>query len=357
MLFACGDAPSTTTEADTPSTPTATTSTPVDATEAPVTAQDQIEQTTENNPEAIDPEKLPEVEVEDIPATPKSPETLSPKRPAKPKTDGTETPPPPKPELKESASPPTATTIPETLSTAPATPTPIPAPPAPPAPAPAPEKLPTAPSHAAWNTLLDRYVDNSGNVDYGGFQKAGGQLEDYLETLQQNPPTKAWTRNERLAYWINVYNAHTVKLIVDNYPVSSIVDLYGGKPWDRKWIGIGGKTYSLNNIEHDIIRPRFGDARIHFAVNCAAASCPPLPSQAFTASNLNQLLNNRTRAFIRSKKYNDIAADEVRVSKIFDWYGEDFGDLRAYLNKYASISIPEGTKIAFKDYDWALNGK
>ncbi len=158
-----------------------------------------------------------------------------------------------------------------------------------------------------------------------------------------------------MAFWINAYNANTIKLILKKYPVKSITDLDGGKPWDVKWIKIGSKTYSLNNIEHDIIRPRYKDARIHFAVNCAAASCPPLPNKAFTAANLNSLLESRTRSFVRNSKYNTINDDAVKVSKIFDWYGEDFGDLREYLNKYAATEIPEGTEIGFAEYDWALN--
>lgn len=192
-------------------------------------------------------------------------------------------------------------------------------------------------------------------MNYGGLKKDEEKLDNYLAELSKNSPESDWGRKESMAFWINAYNANTLKLILKNYPLKSIIDLDGGKPWDVKWINIGGKTYSLNNIEHDIIRPRYKDARIHFAVNCAAASCPPLPNKAFTAANLNGLLESRTKSFVRNSSYNTITAGNVKVSKIFDWYGEDFGDLRSYLNKYATTEIAEGTEIGFAEYDWALN--
>ena len=221
------------------------------------------------------------------------------------------------------------------------------APTAPPAPA--------KPDHAAFNGLLGKHVNSRGDVNYAAFKKDEAKLDAYIAELSQNSPGSDWSRKESMAFWINAYNANTIKLILKNYPLKSITNLHGGKPWDMKWIKIDGKTYSLNNIEHDIIRPRYKDARIHFAVNCAAASCPPLPNKAFTPANLNSLLESRTRSFIRNAKYNTIADGQVEVSKIFDWYGEDFGDLRVYLNKYTSTEIAEGTEIGFVEYDWALN--
>ncbi|OAV45017.1 hypothetical protein A3850_011190 [Lewinella sp. 4G2] len=213
---------------------------------------------------------------------------------------------------------------------------------------------PASPSHQPWNTLLQRYVDDAGNVDYAGFKSSESELDAYLATLQETAPKGTWGRRASLAYWINAYNAFTIKRILRDYPVASITDLDGGDPWKVKWIEIEGETYSLNNIEHDIIRPRFKDARIHFAVNCAAKSCPPLPNKAFMAANVESLLTERTRAFVRNPAYNTIG-DEVAVSKIFDWYGEDFGDLRTYLNKYLPTPIPADVEIGFRDYDWALN--
>jgi len=210
-------------------------------------------------------------------------------------------------------------------------------------------------SHATWDELLKKYVTASGKVNYQGFKSAESKLDTYLETLKSNPPQSSWSRNEKLAYWINVYNAFTVKLIVKNYPVQSITDLHGGKPWDVKWIDIGGKTYTLNNIEHDIIRPRFNEPRIHFAVNCAAKSCPPLLNAAYTADKLNNQLEQQTKKFINNSSFNTISASKVEISKIFDWYKEDFSNLIAFLNKYATTKINSSATVNYKEYNWALN--
>jgi len=212
-----------------------------------------------------------------------------------------------------------------------------------------------APSHAAWDALLEKYVSASGKVNYQGFKKEEGKLDSYLATLKNNPPQTDWSRNEKLAYWINVYNAFTVKLIVKNHPVESITDLHGGKPWDVKWIDIGTKTYTLNEVEHDIIRPRFNEPRIHFAVNCAAQSCPPLLNAAYTADKLNTQLEQQTKKFINNSKFNSISASSVEVSKIFDWYKEDFDNLIAFLDKYAQTDINSNASVTYKNYDWALN--
>ena len=213
-------------------------------------------------------------------------------------------------------------------------------------------------SHDSWNALLQKHVSSTGRVNYKGFKSELSKLESYLESLSATPPQSSWSRNEKLAYWINAYNAFTVKLILDNYPTSSITKLKGGKPWDAKWIKIGSKTYSLNNIENDIIRPRFKDARIHFAVNCAALSCPPLLNQAYTPSQLSAQLNKQTRKFINNPKYNTITAKTIKVSKIFEWYSSDFGtSLVDYLNKYSTTSINADAKIQYLEYDWALNNR
>jgi hypothetical protein len=212
------------------------------------------------------------------------------------------------------------------------------------------------PSHDAWNSLLQQYVNSKGNVNYAGFKSSQAKLQAYLDELAANPPQSSWPSSERLAYWINAYNAFTVKLIVDNYPLASITDLHGGKPWDVKWIKLGDKTYSLNNIENDIIRPRFKEARIHFAVNCAAASCPPLYNRAFTAGKLNTQLEQLTKKFVNNASYNEIGSQKVEISKIFDWYKADFSpSIIAFLNKYAATSISNDAKINFKEYDWSLN--
>lgn len=211
------------------------------------------------------------------------------------------------------------------------------------------------PDHSAWDALLQKYVNSQGMVNYQGFKKDKAALDAYLENLSNNPVQSAWSGNEQLAYWINVYNAYTIKLIVDNYPVSSITKLKGGKPWDVKWIKLGTKTYSLNQVENEIIRPQFKEPRIHFAVNCAALSCPPLLNRAWTADKLNANFNRTTKAFINNPTFNKITAGKIQVSKIFDWYGEDFGNLIGYLNKYSDTKIRSNAKVEFLEYDWALN--
>ena len=215
-------------------------------------------------------------------------------------------------------------------------------------------KKATTVDHSSWDKLLRKHVTSAGKVNYKAIKADEASLDAYLKLLSTNPIIKAWSRNEKMAYWINAYNAYTVKLIVDNYPVKSILDLHGGKAWDHSWIKLGDKTYTLNDIEHKILRPQFKDPRIHFAVNCAATSCPPILNRAWTAGNLNKTLELQTKKFINDASYNTIGG-EVAVSKIFEWYKEDFGELSAYLNKYAASPIAAGTSINFKEYDWALN--
>jgi hypothetical protein len=211
------------------------------------------------------------------------------------------------------------------------------------------------PNHAAWNTLLQKNVSASGKVNYKGFKAQKAALQSYLDDLSANPPASDWGRKETMAYWINAYNAYTVKLIIDNYPLSSITNLEGGKPWDKKWIKLGSKTYSLNNIENDILRPKYKDARIHFAVNCAAQSCPPILNKAWTAANLNGNFDKQAKAFINNPKFNKISADAIEISKIFEWYAGDFDDIITYLNKYSTTKINPGAKVSYMEYDWALN--
>ncbi|MFK8009118.1 MAG: DUF547 domain-containing protein [Saprospiraceae bacterium] len=209
--------------------------------------------------------------------------------------------------------------------------------------------------HDMFDALLKKHVSSSGVVNYKGFKKDEARLDSYLKALEKTNVDKNWSRNKALAFWINAYNANTIKLILKNYPIKSIMDLNNGKPWDVKWIKIDQRTLSLNNIENDIIRPKYNEPRIHFAVNCAAKSCPPLLNKAWTASNLNSNLERQAKSFINNSKYNTITSGNVEVSKIFDWYGKDFGDLKAYLNKYSSTTIGAGTSINFKTYNWDLN--
>lgn len=209
-------------------------------------------------------------------------------------------------------------------------------------------------NHEAFNTMLQKFVSSNGTVNYAGWKKSETDLDEYLSSLAAAIPGSSTSRNEALAYWINAYNAYTVKLILKNYPVAKITDLNGGKPWDVQWITLAGKKYSLNDIENKVIRPTFNEPRIHFAVNCAAKSCPPLANKAFTATNLNTMLEQRTKAFINSD-LNTITANKLSLSKIFDWYKEDFGNVIGFVNKYAATDVNKNATIAFNDYNWALN--
>ncbi len=213
----------------------------------------------------------------------------------------------------------------------------------------------TAPSHAGLDSLLQKYVSENGKVDYKGLKVNKEALYAYCQILTENPVQEDWSREEKLAFWINAYNAFTLKLIVDNYPTKSIMNFDGGKTWDVRRIKLGDKKYSLNQIENDIIRPQFKDPRIHFAVNCAAKSCPPLWNRAYTAANLDSALETRTRAFINDPNFNTLTASKASVSKIFEWYAADFGDLKKYLNKYAATQLRGTAVVAFKEYDWGLN--
>jgi hypothetical protein len=209
-------------------------------------------------------------------------------------------------------------------------------------------------SHDKFDALLSKYVSSNGDVDYKGLKNDVSKLQVYLNELT-SIQLASLSKNEKLAFWINAYNAYTIKLIIDNYPVNSITDLEGGKPWDKKWIMLDGKTLSLNNIENDIIRPQFNEPRIHFAVNCAAKSCPPLLNKAWTASNLESNFVTQTKKFINNPQFNKVTEKSIEISKIFEWYGEDFGDIFTFFNKYSDTNVSPSAEKKFLEYNWALN--
>ncbi|WP_018478219.1 DUF547 domain-containing protein [Pontibacter roseus] len=222
------------------------------------------------------------------------------------------------------------------------------------------------PDHQRWTQLLQKHVAADGDVDYKGMKQDRKELQLYLNQLSKGvPDPKTWSREEQLAYWINAYNAYTVKLIVDNYPLKSIKDLNAtvsvplvNTIWDDKFIKLGGKEYSLNDIEHRILRKEFDEPRIHFAVNCASKSCPKLSREAYTASKLEKQLEEQTLGFINDPKHNRITPDNPKVSAIFDWFGGDFkkkGSLTDFINRYSKVKIKPGANITFLDYDWNLN--
>ncbi len=213
------------------------------------------------------------------------------------------------------------------------------------------------PDYKSWDTFLKKYVSASGDVDYKSIKANKKELEAITKTFSATTVLTSWSKNDQLAFWINAYNVFTIDLVVNHYPIKSIQNLDGGKTWDVKRIEIGGKKYSLNNIENDIIRPQFKDARIHFAVNCAAKSCPPILNGAFFSKSLDEQLDAVTKKFISNTKYQNITSGKMTLSKIFDWYKIDFGDIAAFINKYSTIKVNKNTAIVYKDYDWSLNDK
>ncbi|MBO3699684.1 DUF547 domain-containing protein [Roseivirga sp. E12] len=222
-----------------------------------------------------------------------------------------------------------------------------------------------APSHDNWTKLLAKHVRSNGLVDYKGFIADKSDLNAYADFLSENPPAENWSDNEKIAYWINAYNVFTVKLIVDNYPVESIKDLNPRLSiptvrsiWTKEWFQIGGEDFSLDRIEHKILRKDFEEPRIHFAVNCASISCPVLRNEAYTAEKLDAQLDEQARKFLNDTSRNKITPQRVEVSKIFSWFGGDFKkgqSLIQFLNKYSEVQIEEKAKVRFASYDWNLN--
>lgn len=210
--------------------------------------------------------------------------------------------------------------------------------------------------HSSWDKLLKKYVNNDGMVDYKGFKKDGAKLDEYLIMLSEKEPSNDWSVQELLAYYINLYNAGTVKLIVDNYPTKSIKDINGA--WTKSLVNVGNKKLSLGGIENGILR-KMNEPRIHFAINCASISCPKLMREAFTAAKINEQLDRATKEFINSDK-NDISASNPKVSSIFDWYQKDYKiggkqDVIGFINQYSKIKINAGAPLNYVDYNWSLN--
>lgn len=209
--------------------------------------------------------------------------------------------------------------------------------------------------HSAWDKLLKKYVAKNGDVDYKGFKNDAVALNNYINYLATKVPTESWSKREQLAYFINVYNANTIKLIIDHYPTKSIKDIKN--PWLKNRIKIGDKDFSLSGIENGILR-KMNEPRIHFAINCASVSCPKLLNTAFTASNVETLLEQATKAFIQNTDKNKISENRIELSKIFQWYKGDFkdnGSLIDYVNQYSTIKINPDAKVDYLEYDWNLN--
>jgi hypothetical protein len=227
--------------------------------------------------------------------------------------------------------------------------------------------------HQAWGRLLKAYLRSDGDgvnrFDYAGMTTLDrAALGQYIATLA-GLPIDAYNRSEQLAYWINLYNALTVHVVLTHYPVESIRDidvspgLFTDGPWDRPLITVAGEVLSLNDMEHRILRPIWRDPRIHYAVNCAAVGCPNLQETPFTAENTEGLLESAARTYVNSSRGVRFGRNGLIVSSIYIWFQEDFGDsdedVIAHLERYAepeiSVKIKQARKLAGHAYDWSLN--
>jgi len=228
-------------------------------------------------------------------------------------------------------------------------------------------------NHRAWDKILHAQVRVTGSVttfNYKAVKSDPKGLENYLKSVGDVSfsELQKWGEKDRLAFLINAYNAFTVKLIVDNYPVKSINDLGSPteSPWKKKFFKLFGETTYLDHIEHDLIRAKFSEPRIHFAVVCASKGCPSLRNEAYTARKLEEQLEAGAKSFLNDRGRNryDPARNKLFLSKIFDWYGDDFkkkdGSVQNFVAPRMGKTSDEQTKIKsatleWNDYDWSLN--
>lgn len=227
--------------------------------------------------------------------------------------------------------------------------------------------------HAAWSRLLGLYArpgaDGVTRFDYVGLQQDDrAALNSYIEALSATPVSRL-NRTEQFAYWLNFYNALTVQVIVDHYPVDSIRDinispgLFAFGPWDRKLVTVEGENLSLNDIEYRILRPIWRDPLIHYGVNCASIGCPNLLTTAYTAANADRLLTENAISFVNHLRGARLQDGRLKASRIYDWFQEDFGGSEAgVLDHLRQFAAPEFRAalgsvggIADYEYDWSLN--
>jgi hypothetical protein len=228
--------------------------------------------------------------------------------------------------------------------------------------------------HAAWERFLSRYLatDHPSGINLLRYAAVTPEhrrgLASYIESLEGTAVSRL-NRDEQMAYWINLYNAVTVKVILDHYPVSSItkIDLSSGLftrgPWDARLIEVEGEEISLNDVEHRILRPIWQDPRVHYAVNCASIGCPNLQKRAYTAANLEVLLEQGARKYVNHPRGVSFQGKKVVLSSIYDWFQEDFGGSEEgvvrHLRRYAAPELAEkleeySGRIGY-EYDWSLN--
>jgi hypothetical protein len=229
--------------------------------------------------------------------------------------------------------------------------------------------------HSSWDALLKKYVDADGDVDYANWKKTEADvkaLDAYLADLSRGLPGKASSRLAQFAYWINAYNAMTIKGILREYPTTSIrnhtAKVWGYNIWDDLLLITPKGNFSLNHIEHEILR-KMGDARIHFAIVCASKGCPRLLNQAYTSSQLDEQLTANAKHFFsdRQRFKADVDAKRIYVSPILKWFAEDFGSSDAQRMRFIATFLPDldaqrlarsgSAGVSYLDYDWNLNEK
>jgi len=213
-----------------------------------------------------------------------------------------------------------------------------------------------------FNNLLQKHVDDKGNVDYKSFKKDEKKLVEFTTYLTNTSPDTSWSANKEKAFWINAYNAYTIKLILENYPLKSITDIKenGKTAWKIEFAKVCGTTYTLDHIEHEILRKKFQDPRIHVGVNCASVSCPKLLNKAFTEENIDKEMEILMKEFINDATRNKIAKNKIEISSVFDWFKEDFtmnSTVIEYLNKYSDTKIGKDANVSYLKYNWSLNKK
>ncbi|MFB6259062.1 MAG: DUF547 domain-containing protein [Flavobacteriales bacterium] len=217
----------------------------------------------------------------------------------------------------------------------------------------------TAQRYSAWDSLLGHYVTNKGFVDYKELKKKEGLMEEVLAEFRDQYPGPEASSPKEVAYWINAYNAYAIDLVLEHYPIESIRDI--DRAFEKKFIELGDKRFSLDGIEKGIILKENEDPRLHYAVNCASISCPPLRDEAYKGGRLDRQLKDQALDFINDPEKNRLKKERVRISKIYDWYRKDFtrnGSLIDHLNRYAKgVRIAPGAEVKYMEYDWGLNEK
>ncbi|MEA2067921.1 MAG: DUF547 domain-containing protein [Verrucomicrobiota bacterium] len=210
-----------------------------------------------------------------------------------------------------------------------------------------------------FDPILKKHVVD-GLVDYRALVAGPEPLADYLEQAGQIPESefKSWGEKRQMAFLINLYNAATLQLIVDHYPVKSIKKIRHGfkGPWDQPTVPLFGKTITLNKLEHGIIRKQYKDPRVHMALVCAAKGCPILRSSAYTAERLDDQLDDQSRRYLATPSGLVVERKKgtASISAIFKWYGGDFASVPAFIEKHSCENIG-GLKLRYLKYDWSLN--